>query len=51
MGKMKTAEAIKTLQWYNQWRQGSDINPPKPKDITAAIEKAIEVMKLNLKTK
>jgi hypothetical protein len=46
---MTTKEATAILERLNRWRAGEDIEPPKPREITEAIEKAIEVMKLRTK--
>jgi GH18 family chitinase len=42
---MTEKEAIITLAYYNDWRQGDDIPPVKPQDITEAIKVVIQKWK------
>jgi len=42
---MNLEQAIKTLEHYQKWRLGADLDQPKPKDITEAIDIAINILK------
>jgi len=46
---MNLEEAVKTLQYYQRWRLGAELDQPNPKDITEAIDVAINILK-NLKS-
>ncbi len=48
---MTTNEAIEILKAYNKWRRGGEGEMPPPKQIGEAIDKAIEVMELNVVNK
>jgi len=41
---MTLQKAIEILAIYQRWRLGSDDEPPKPKEITEAIDIAIRLM-------
>lgn len=42
---MNLQEAIKTLEYYNKWRLGAELDQPNPKEITEALEIAINLLK------
>lgn len=42
---MTLKDAIKELEYYQEWRMGADIKQPAPRQITKAIEMAIYLMK------
>jgi hypothetical protein len=42
---MTLPEAIQILEHHNQWRQGAEIPQLDPKQITEAIEVAIQLLK------
>lgn len=42
---MTLQEAIKELEYYQQWRMGADIKQPQPKKVTEALKIAINLMK------
>lgn len=42
---MTLQQAIKELEYYQQWRMGADTKQPNPKKVTQAIEIAINIMK------
>jgi hypothetical protein len=41
---MNLKEAIKILEDYNKWRLGSKLDQPNPKEVTEALEIAINIM-------
>lgn len=42
---MTLPEAVKTLEYYNKWRLGAELDQPNPKEITEALEIAINLLK------
>ena len=42
---MTLQEAIQTLEYYNKWRLGAELDQPSPKEITDALEIAINLLK------
>lgn len=42
---MTLPQAIEQLENYNKWRLGADIPQPNPKEITEALEIAINILK------
>jgi hypothetical protein len=42
---MNLEQAIKTLEYYQKWRLGAELDQPNPKDITEAIDIAINLLK------
>ena len=42
---MNLQEAIKNLEYYNKWRLGAELDQPNPKEITEALEIAINLLK------
>ena len=42
---MNLQEAIKTLEYYNKWRLGAELDQPNPKEITEDLEIAINLLK------
>lgn len=42
---MNLQEAIKTLEYYNKWRLGAELDQPNPKEITEVLEIAINLLK------
>lgn len=42
---MNLQEAIKTLEYYNKWRLGAELDQPNPKEITESLEIAINLLK------
>lgn len=42
---MSEKEAIIILAYYNDWRRGDEIPPPKPSEITEAIKVVIQKFK------
>ena len=43
--EMTLQEAIQTLEYYNKWRLGAELDQPNPKEITDALEIAINLLK------
>jgi hypothetical protein len=41
---MNLKEAIKILEDYNKWILGAELDQPNPKEITEALEIAINIM-------
>lgn len=42
---MNLKEAIIILEYYNKWRLGAKLDQPNPKEITEALEIAINILK------
>lgn len=47
---MTVKQAIKILIRANRWRRGADIEMPDPKEFGEAIDVAIAIMEVSLKT-
>ena len=43
---MNKKELLEGLRYYEKWRKGANIEPPKPKDVTRFIDSAISVVEI-----